>query len=183
MNYEKLEKNICDTIKEGQIKIGYSENPVRLYYPIDSVAELLDIKITVTDDAQKRIDYIYKLLSGFQEACSKRLGTIEISNREERFCFLISKEGSSYVNEIYPDNPFLRQFIHSITSQNCTLEDIVAVFKSYSKNLYFENNEELGYILYFQDETIDEYVYCIKFDEFGATYHRFTKQDYHKLVG
>jgi len=175
MNYMNLEKNICDTVKEGQIKIGYDEGAVRLYYPIESIAELLETDNTSIQD-------MHALLMDFNKVCSERLGDIEISNKEERFCFMIPKEGTRYINENYKDNPFLREFIENITKPNCTLQDMRKVFHHYSQNIYFEENDELGYIIYFKDGTIDEYVYCLKFDEFGATYHRFTKLDYQKLI-
>ena len=175
MNYMNLEKNICDAVKEGQIKIGYDEGPVRLYYPIESIGELLEI-----DDLT--VNGMQEILVDFNRVCSERLGMVEISNKEDRFCFMIPKEGTKYINESYKDNPFLRKFIQNITKPNCTLEDMLNVFYIYSKDIYFEENDELGYIVYFNDNTIDEYVYCLKFDEFGATYHRFTKLDYKKLI-
>jgi len=175
MDYINLEKNICDAIKEGQIKIGYDGGSVRLFYPIETIAELLGLD-------HPTIISMQEILMDFNRACSERLGTLEISNKEDRFCFMIPKEGTKYINETYPDNPFLRQFIQNITKPNCTLEDMLNVFHAYSQDIYFEENEELGYIVYFNDSTIDEYVYCLKFDEFGATYHRFTKSDYQKLI-
>ena len=39
----------------------------------------------------------------------------------------------------------------------------------------------LGKVFYFMDDTIDPYVYCLEFDAFGATYHRFSKEDYEAL--
>lgn len=174
MNYANLEKHICDTIKEGQIKIGYSEEVVRLYYPIESIAELLEI------DTPSIIE-MTEVLANFCQICEKRLGKIIISNKEERFCFMIPNEGTKYIHEIYKDNPFLRQFISQITRPGCKLEEIIAVFHGYSDDVYSEEHDELGHVIYFKDETIDEYVYCLKFDEFGATYHRFTKRDYEKL--
>lgn len=175
MNYINLEKNICDTIKEGQIKIGYNEGSVRLYYPLQSIAELLEIDMPEINDMKQ-------ILEDFKRGCSERLGIIQLSNKEDRFCFMIPKEGTKYINLKYKDNPFLRQFIQNITKLNCTLKDILDVFYTYSKDIFYEENEELGSILYFNDSNIDEYVYCLKFDEFGATYHRFTKVDYKKLM-
>jgi len=175
MNYTNLEKNICDAVKEGQIKIGYDEGAVSLFYPIETIAELLEINNTT-------INGMEEVLRDFNRVCIERLGIIEISNKDERFCFMIPKEGTKYINEKYKDNPFLRQFIQTITKPNCTLEDMLNVFYTYSKDISFIENEELGYIVYFKDSAIDEYVYCLKFDEFGATYHRFTKLDYEKLI-
>ena len=36
-----LKKNICDNIKECEIKIGYREEDMNLYYPQASLLELL----------------------------------------------------------------------------------------------------------------------------------------------
>lgn len=176
MNYDRLEKNICDTVKEGQIKIGYSEDPVRLYYPIESISEILG-----TDVADEKV--MTDILLDFSRICSIRLGSVDISNKGARFCFMIPIEGVKYIYEVYKDNPFLRLFIKTITMPGCKSDDILNVFSSFSKDFYFEHDEELGDIIYFNDETIDEYVYCLKFDEFGATYHRFTRLDYQKLAG
>ena len=33
----KLEQNITDTIKESQIKLGFTPNAVTLFYPLDSL--------------------------------------------------------------------------------------------------------------------------------------------------
>ena len=180
MNYAKLEKSICDTIKEGQIKIGYSEEAVGLYYPMESIAELLEI-----DGSTKEltISKMQQYLAEFKRMCSANLGEVEISNKEKRFCFKIPKEGTKYVDEQYADNQFLRDFISNITKPTVTVQEILSVFYAYAdvEQVHLEENSELGYVVYFEDETIDEYVYCLKFDEFGATYHRFTRLDYQKL--
>ena len=63
-------------------------------------------------------------------------------------------------------------------------EDIKKVFASYSEEFIFEDRreEDLGYVFFFKNDTIDKYVYCVEWDEFGTTYHRFTKKDYENLV-
>jgi len=38
-----LEKHMIDTVKEWQMKIGYQEGSMNLYYPADALAELLEI--------------------------------------------------------------------------------------------------------------------------------------------
>ena len=40
MNTQKLIKNIVDQIKEGQLKLGYVKETVRLYYPLLSMNAL-----------------------------------------------------------------------------------------------------------------------------------------------
>ena len=41
MNAEALKKHIFDTIKEWQIKLGYIEEDMKLYYPAESLKVLL----------------------------------------------------------------------------------------------------------------------------------------------
>ena len=41
--------------------------------------------------------------------------------------------------------------------------------------------EGLGHDFYFDKEGIDDYIYCVEADDFGLTYHRFTKEDYEML--
>ena len=46
MNFIALEKVICDTIKEEQIKLGYQKETIRLYYPMSSLVHILEEDIT-----------------------------------------------------------------------------------------------------------------------------------------
>ena len=39
----------------------------------------------------------------------------------------------------------------------------------------------VGYFFY-EGGAPDEYVYCVESDDFGLTYHRFTMEDYRKLL-
>ena len=40
----------------------------------------------------------------------------------------------------------------------------------------------LGLVFYYTSEEADPYVYCMEQDDFGITYHRFSRPDYNKLV-
>lgn len=42
MNFQRLEDNITDVIKEEQIKLGYRSETVRLYYPLTSLNRFLE---------------------------------------------------------------------------------------------------------------------------------------------
>ena len=42
MNYQNLEQNIIDVIKEEPAKLGYRLEEIRLYYPLSSVNHLLN---------------------------------------------------------------------------------------------------------------------------------------------
>ena len=37
-------------------------------------------------------------------------------------------------------------------------------------------------VFYFEDDTIDDAVYCVEEDDFGLTYHRFMREDYQKII-
>ena len=42
----KLEQNITDTIKESQIKLGFTPNAVTLFYPLDSLNAITGGELT-----------------------------------------------------------------------------------------------------------------------------------------
>ena len=45
MNYKKLRNNMIDQIKEAQMKLGYVKETVRLYYPLSSLCNLLEMEV------------------------------------------------------------------------------------------------------------------------------------------
>lgn len=176
MNYEMLEKVICDTIKEEQIKLGYEKETIRLYYPMSSLTNILEEEIT---DPLR----LTEILTTFIELVEPRLGKIEISHKEERFCILIPQEGAAYVHDHFQDNPFLVDFIEMVRQHDCTLEQLLKVFHQYSEHVVCEKskNEEFDYVIYFDEDTGDDYRYCIKFEHGHVIYHRFLKQDFQNL--
>jgi len=176
MNYLMLEKVICDTIKEEQIKLGYEKETIRLYYPMNSLSHLLEEEIT-------DVDHMIMVLKQFSDYTQDKLGRIRITHQKERFCLIIPPEGAAYVHSNYEDNPFLRELIETIRKHNCTLEELLAVFHHYSGQVVCEKSgtEEFDYVIYFTDSTLDDYRYCIKFDHGHAIYHRFSKKDYEML--
>ena len=40
---------------------------------------------------------------------------------------------------------------------------------------------EMGHVFSFADPSVDEYCYCVEENEFGLTYHRFSREDYQAL--
>ncbi len=80
-SFKALEKNIIEVIKEEQLKIGYRSEIIRLYYPIESICNLLGTSYTVTE--------LVEVLNQFCEFVKGRLGNVEHSNEETRFCFII----------------------------------------------------------------------------------------------
>lgn len=55
MHTEQLERHIIDTIKEWQMKIGYKEENMRLYYPDVSLIGMLELPDGTTEKELKRI--------------------------------------------------------------------------------------------------------------------------------
>lgn len=46
-DYNSLENNIIDVIKEEQIKLGYQQETIRLYYPMESINNLLKVSQSI----------------------------------------------------------------------------------------------------------------------------------------
>ena len=176
-----LEKHIIDTMKEWQIKIGYQEGEMKLYYPGSTLIELLDLPEDIGEDG------LHQALDEFFKWEEPLLGKITISGNMERYCLTIPKEGCAYVAEQVEDPVFLKRFLEVITDKNATMEQVRACFLSYAKecNLTLheedESGDELGHVFYFEGETEETYVYCVEQDVFGITYHRFTWQDFKRL--
>jgi hypothetical protein len=176
MNYANLEKVICDTIKEEQIKIGYEKETIRLYYPMSSLAHILGKEIT---DAQE-LDVILK---DFVTTTDEKLGKIEITHVGERYCLIVPAVGVQYVHETYADNPFLVAFIEAVRKHDCSLNTLLEVFHSFSDHVQCDksSNDEFDYVIYFNDNLLDNYRYCIKFEGGHTIYHRFSIEDYDNL--
>lgn len=174
---QNLLQNIWDTIKEWQIKIGYQRESMGLYYPASSIKHLLELPENTT------LEGVLEALDVFLEENTDTLGKVKVTNQQDRICLQIPKEGTAYVHERVPASPFMVDFIKKITTPGCTLDEIKKVFYQYSTNILEKDgvHDGLGTVLYFEDETIDPYVYCLEFDEFGATYHRFGRTDFEQL--
>ncbi|KIR02215.1 hypothetical protein P261_01029 [Lachnospiraceae bacterium TWA4] len=172
---EKLEKHICDTIKEWQMKIGYQEEPMKLYYPEESLRGLLDIP----EDTD-----LYEALAWFINEVQARLGVIKCSNNGDRYCLEIPPVGCKYIAEEIKDSAFLKDFLEIITSKKGSLEQIADCFRKYDENFVLEDRtaDGLGHVYYFTNTDIDDYMYCVESDDFGITYHRFVREDYEKLL-
>lgn len=175
MNFERLEKNITDNIKEAQIKLGFDNRSIRLNYMENSLKNLLH-----TDD-------IRTALEKFSVSVRERLGEVTFREIKDGYCLTISAVGTSYINSL-DGYEFLTEFINTVRKHGISVEDIISVFKKYSDNVIVEekNNDEFDYLVYFADGTPDEYLYCLAVEEeidghFHVTYHRFIREDYEEL--
>lgn len=172
LNFEALKRNIVDIIQESQIKLGYTETPIGLYYPIESLNRLLDAELSV--------DGMEAALTAFEALAGDPLGAVTHSRDHTRFCIHIPAEGVRYVHEKVEDNGFLRELIDRISSGPCTIDDVREVFSHYSDRVKCEKipHEEFDYLVYFEDGVPDGFYYCIKLECAHASYHRFTPKDY-----
>ena len=172
MNTQALRQNIIDVIEEGQLKLGYREETIRLYYPLDSLNLFLDTAL----DAQGMTD----TLCAFARENAADFGLIEISRKGRRFCVAVPPKGAAFVHEQTDENGFLAQFIALIARHETTIGDVIALFGRYSDCAAVSelHNGEFDYLIRFEDGKPDAFYYCITDEGCHLTYHRFTKADY-----
>lgn len=175
LNFAALKKNLIDMVQEFQVKLGFSRDPVSLYYPLESLNRLLGAQL---DAAGMR-----RALKDFAAAAEPELGRIAVSGEGERFCLRIPEAGVVYVRESAPDNGFLRDFVAATLRFGATIDDLLAVFRRYSGDVVCEElaNGEFDYLIYFAGGEPDDYRYCVRLEPEHAVYHRFTPQDYAAL--
>lgn len=173
MQFQRLEKNISDVVKEEQIKLGYRSETIRLYYPLSSLNRFLEEDF----DA----DGMCRALAEFSETVEDKWGKIEISYRDTRFCLTIPPQGVDYIHDHMADNEFIKDFIRTIEKHGCTLDDLLQQFYRYSDCVHVEKTEhgEFDYLIYFEDGIPDSFRYCITDEGCHMIYHRFTPDDYH----
>ncbi|MBQ9886714.1 MAG: DUF3877 family protein [Lachnospiraceae bacterium] len=172
MNFNRLEQNIIDVMTEQQLKLGYRSEVVRLYYPLLSLNRFLG---TEYDAVQMKA-----ALDEFCEYASERLGRITITNKKDRFCFVMPPQAGDYVHEHADENGFLYELIKQVEKHGVTINDVLDIFKKYSDEVHFEqvDNGEFDYLVYFEDGRPDDFRYCITDEGAHVIYHRYTKEDY-----
>lgn len=201
-----LKKHIIDTIKEWQLKIGYREGNMKLYYPGESLDVLLGNVRNTTVNEKLAEEELLSILNTFCEEAEPQLGRIKISGSYERYCLEIPAKGCAFVAGKVPEPEFLKRFLEVITHHGNSMEQIRECFAAYAEehgtayveDILVENDEDVevsrdcdmspehthshtGHAFYFTDATVEEYVYWVEENEFGLTYHRFTKADYKRL--
>ncbi len=179
MNFERLEKNLCDNILEAQIKLGFDGRPMSLNYMTTSLRHLVGRKCS-----EKEMEHF---LFNFADFVEPRLGNISFRPITNGFCITVPAEGTAYINNLSDGKEFIRALVEAVRSHS-QLDEIVGIFRKYSDNVAFSDtdNDEFQYLIYFIDGVPDEYRYCISVDEemdgsSHVTYHRFIKEDYDDL--
>lgn len=173
---ERLMGNVADQVKEAEIKLGYSRGTMRLYYPPESLAALLD----ASQEA------LAEWLSQGDVLVDTPLGTLRLTAKAGRVELTVPPEGVEHVHRNMPEPPFLRALIEFFRDpHHASMEALRQLFSRFSPDYVCERMADGGdfqYVLYFPDGTVDPYYYCIT-DEMGhLTYHRFTRADYLALT-
>jgi hypothetical protein len=120
LDFSRLEQNLCDVIKEEQIKLGYRREVIRLYYPLTSLNRFLRTGFSIGE--------MQGALADFSSTVEERLGKIEISNQGERFCLCLPPEASEYIYSTTPQSGFLYDFIGTVSKHGVTMEEVLAQF-------------------------------------------------------
>lgn len=179
MNIEGFKKNIKEQVREALIKLGYSRESMRFYYPLSSLNAILGSKEETLEDLKGLLEKAF-------QAEDKELGILGFALSKERMEVTVSKEGVEYVYRSAKEPSFLEDFI-DLFRKDChaDIENIKALFAEYDKDYICKKmpkGEDFDYVCYFSDPQLDTYYYCIK-EEMGHTiYHRFSKEDY-RLLG
>lgn len=170
MNYERLEKNLTDNIKEAQLKLGFDNRPMSLNYMSASLENLLGCECTES------------VLSEFAEYAESRLGVITFRAIRDGFCITVSAEGTAYVNNL-TGYDFLSELINTVREHGTTMEQVLEIFRKYSENITVNEvcNDEFDLLVYFGSGEPDEYYYCLTDEGCHITYHRFIREDYEDL--
>lgn len=169
-----LRQNILDSVKECEIKLGYREEPLSLYYPKNVLLELLAVP-------EQELE---KALADFSGKEKSELGNILITETKEagRYQVTVPKEGVAFVHKNIAASPFVKEFVEKIHNPGMTKDSVVALFKKYSEDVAVEQAGEQEWVVCFVNPQIDAYVYYIEEDDFGLQYHRFTHQSYRVLL-
>lgn len=201
MTTEFLQQHIFDTIKEWQMKIGSRDESIRLYYPAVSLMNLLRLGDEAGDgrtedraeekkpEGEAGLGELDGALLVFAQDVEPLLGKIQFSRQGERYCIEVPEKGCAYIADSVPEPEFLKRFLSVITAKDSTLEQIRACFRDFAGMYelgYTEKDKEgegVGHVFYFSSAVPEPYIYCVEEDEFGLTYHRFTREDYEDLSG
>ena len=179
MRAERLVENIVDQIKEAQLKLGYVKEAVRFYYPLSSLNALLETDFT-------ELGELLLSLENHRDFQCTEIGPLSFSEHRGRVEVSITAQGTEYVHRHVEDPPFLAELIGLFReNHHCSLQEIGAVFAKYDAGYVcqkMEEGQEFDYVLFFSDQEIDPYYYCIKIEMGHTVYHRFAKQDYIALL-
>ncbi|MGN0166288.1 MAG: DUF3877 family protein [Lachnospiraceae bacterium] len=176
MNKEKLINNIIDQVQEMQLKLGFANESVSLYYPYDSIRFLLETDLDNSALADTLIDIISQ----------QTLGEMQLKATKSRVVVTLSPATVENIYLNYPPSDFLKDIIALFSDHHgLTMDNVAKIFEKYSPDyvsLKMPEDSDFDYVFYFKNPEIDSFYYCVK-DEIGhIIYHRFIESDYKALI-
>lgn len=179
MDRNSLIENIIEQIKELQLKLGFAEETIRLYFPVSSLCSLLKL-------SQRSSEELLSTLEREEAFRHTVLGAITFSLcAENRMEVRVSANAAVYVHEHVSDPPFLASIIELFqNNHHLEIEEICACFARFSDHYVCEEMEpgaDFDYVLYFADQKPDAWYYCVRMEMGHTIYHRFTETDYRSL--
>lgn len=170
-----LEKNLIDNITECIVKLGSIDVSMTFYYPLSSLLELLD-----TDE-----DSLSDAIENFTLRVKDTLGDVVISKvkgEKGRYGITVPVNGIKWVDENYKASDFVKSFISSIKELDASLEKMIDLFTSYDSKVITRRENDSEIAIWFEDDSIDPYVYFLEENDFGLEYHRYTKKAYEEAI-
>ncbi len=177
MGKERLEQNLIDQMKEAQLKLGFEEETMRLYYPVASLNLLLGTACETPKEMAETLNAM------FAEGNSK-LGKMNFRVSAGRIEVSVPPEGARYVHEHMGDVSFLKAIIELFSDpHDKSVEDVKAIFAKFGSYICEEMPEGADFdeALHFENPDVDPYYYCVKQEMGHLIYHRFLKEDYEKI--
>ena len=190
MKRERLLKNIVDQVKELQIKLGYAKETVRLYYPVESLTNILGVERSWEQAEDPKMGFRQFLddLNGNLAFTESALGCLRFGGNGRRMWVSIPPEGSEYIHQHVVASEFLLELIE-LFQQNHHLElhEVETVFAKYAGEAGYlsqqmEPGTDFDHVFHLMDSQVDEYYYCIKLEMGHTIYHRFLEEDYRALL-
>lgn len=179
MNINRFVDNMIEQIKEAQLKLGFVKESIRLYFPVESMCSLLQIKCGSGEE-------LLSVLNEEKRFEDTVLGKIGFSLSKGRIEVRVSPDGAAYVHDCVSDPPFLAEIIDLFQKKHSlTIEEICACFAQFGENYVCEKmapDAEFDYVLYFLDGKPDPWYYCVRMEMGHTIYHRFTEEDYRSLI-
>lgn len=177
----ELAQHMVDTVKEWQCKIGVRKEKMDLFYPLESLKELLQLEPAASTEE------LEKTLTEFQKENESLFGKLHFWKEKKRYGIEIPEDGVIHIAKTIPDPEFLKSFLKVIQNPASKMDDVCNCFQQFAKEkedvLHQENmvHDGLGSVFYFEKDSTERYVYCVEDDDFGLTYHRFTRKEYENL--
>ena len=173
--YKLLEEILADLILEEQAKLGYRKESIRFYFPLSSLRHIFKN----ASDA----DEMQSLLADFPAFMQEHYGAVNVSHRNERFCFQLSEQASEYVHLHKDPDDFILQLVALMSNHGTTMTQIIELFHKQPCDCIIEDitDGEFDTAIHFIDST-DRYYYCFKDEGCHIIYHRFLPEDYAELL-